>query len=209
MENEAVKSTDMCPCGSGKTFGECCSPILSGAEKAKTAEALMRARYTAYVVHNIDFIINTCESGEKIAEIDRKATEDWSNKSVWHGLKILRTEKGTENDDEGIVEFEATYTQKNIRDIHHEIGGFKKVNGEWLYSEGMIRPTTVVREGKKILSQAEEIGIECMSVSGDELDELVKSLPESYKGAIIDLGNDFRLNPIFEIDKAVATHNKE
>ena len=150
MENETVKETDKCPCCSGKSYGECCSPILSGKEKARTAEALMRARYTAYVVHNIDFIINTCESGEKIAEIDRKATEDWSNKSVWHGLKVLRTEKGGENDDEGIVEFEATYTQKNIRDVHHEIGGFKKINGEWFYSEGMIRPTTVVREGKKI-----------------------------------------------------------
>ena len=90
MENETVKETDKCPCCSGKSYGECCSPILSGKEKAKTAEALMRARYTAYVVHNIDFIINTCESGEKIAEIDRKATEDWSNKSVWHGLKVLR-----------------------------------------------------------------------------------------------------------------------
>ena len=148
--SEEIKATDACPCGSGKKFGECCSPLLTGSAKAKTAEALMRARYTAYVVHNIDFIINTCESGEKIAEIDRKATEDWSRKSEWHGLKVLRTEKGQENDEEGVVEFEAIYTQKNIRDVHHETAGFKKVNGEWLYSEGIIRPTTVVRETKKI-----------------------------------------------------------
>ena len=141
---------DKCPCGSGKTYGECCEPYITGKAKAPTAEALMRARYTAYVVHNIDFIINTCETGEKIAEIDRKATEDWSNKSTWHGLKILRTEKGGTEDEEGFVEFEATYTQKGIRDIHHEIGGFKKINGEWLYSEGLLRPTTVVREGRKI-----------------------------------------------------------
>ena len=56
----------------------------------------------------------------------------------------------TESDDEGIVEFEAEYTSKGMHDIHHEIGGFKKINGEWLYSEGMMRPTTVVREGRKI-----------------------------------------------------------
>lgn len=148
--SETIKSTDKCPCGSGKTYAECCEPLITGKSKALTAEALMRARYTAYVVHAIDFIINTCETGEQIAEIDRKATEDWSNKSTWHGLKILRTEKGTESDEEGIVEFEATYTQKGIRDIHHEIAGFKKVEGEWLYAEGMIRPTTVVRETRKV-----------------------------------------------------------
>ena len=148
--SEEFNETDACPCGSGKSYKECCAPIILGTQKAQTAEALMRARYTAYVVHKIDFIINTCETGEKIAEIDKKATENWSRNSTWHGLKILRTEKGGPEDTEGIVEFEATYTQKGIRDIHHEIGGFKKINGEWLYSEGLMRPTTVVREGRKI-----------------------------------------------------------
>jgi len=144
------KETEICPCGSGKKFGECCEPIIKGKTLAPTAEALMRARYTAYVKHEIDFIINTCEHAENIAEIDRKATEDWSKTSTWHGLKILRTEKGKENDTEGIVEFEAAYTRKQIRDVHHETGHFKKINGEWIYSVGELKTTTVVREGKKI-----------------------------------------------------------
>ncbi len=148
--SETINLTDKCPCGSGKTYGECCQPLISGKAKAATAEALMRARYTSYVVHAIDFIINTCEKGEKIAEIDRKATEDWSNKSSWQGLKILRTENGKENDEEGVVEFEATYSQKGVRDVHHEIAAFKKIDGEWLYTEGMMRPTTVVRETRKV-----------------------------------------------------------
>lgn len=143
-------TNDLCPCGSGKKYSECCEPYIKGTKKAPTAEALMRARYTSYVKQEIDYIINTCEHGEKIADIDRKATEDWSKTSTWHGLKILRTEKGTENDDEGIVEFEATYTQKGIRDVHHETGAFKKIDGEWLYVEGMIKPTTIIREGRKI-----------------------------------------------------------
>ena len=92
------ENKDLCPCGSGKNYSDCCEPIIKGTTKAPTAEALMRARYTSYVKHEIDFIINSCEKGDKIAEIDRKATEDWSNKSTWHGLKILRTEKGTEKD---------------------------------------------------------------------------------------------------------------
>ena len=58
--------------------------------------------------------------------------------------------KGTASDDEGVVEFEATYSQKGIRDVHHEIAAFKKINGEWLYNTGMVRPTTVVRDTPKV-----------------------------------------------------------
>ena len=146
-----MATTDTCPCGSGQNYSDCCEPIIKGTTPAPTAERLMRARYSAYVKHEIPFIINSCEEGEKIAEIDRKATENWSKNSTWHGLKILRTEKGTESDEEGIVEFEATYTEKSgIRDVHHETGYFKKINGAWMYSVGSVKPMTVVREGAKI-----------------------------------------------------------
>ena len=150
MSETENNTPDLCPCCSGKKYADCCQPVLNGSRKASSPEELMRARYTAYVVHDIDFIVNTVEKGEKIAEIDRKATEDWSNKSTWHGLTILRTEKGGPDDTEGIVEFEAVYTQKGIRDIHHEVAGFRKIDGQWLYSVGLMRPTTVVREGRKI-----------------------------------------------------------
>lgn len=141
----------LCPCGSGKDYDKCCEPIIKGTSKAATAEELMRARYSSYVKHEIDFIIDSCEKGEEIAEIDKAATEKWSRESRWEGLKILRTEKGSASDDEGIVEFEATYVEKNgIRDVHHETGYFRKIEGEWLYSAGNLKTTTVVREGRKV-----------------------------------------------------------
>jgi SEC-C motif domain protein len=145
-----MEEIDVCPCGSGLKFSACCEPIIKGSKKALTAEMLMRARYTAYVKHEIDFIINSCEHSDQIAEIDRKATEEWSKTSTWHGLSILHTEKGTESDEEGLVEFEAIYSQKGIRDVHHETGYFKKIDGNWLYSVGNLKTTTVVREGRKI-----------------------------------------------------------
>ena len=49
------------------------------------------------------------------------------------------------------ITLKATYTdKKGFRDIHHEIGLFKKINGEWMYSVGNVKPMTVVREGAKI-----------------------------------------------------------
>lgn len=146
-----MADNDLCPCGSGKKYAECCEPIIKRTVKVPTAEALMRARYSSYVKQEIDFIVDSCEEGKEIAAIDKKATEDWAKNSTWHGLKIIRTEKGGENDTEGTVEFEATYTDKGgLRDVHHETGYFRKINGEWLYTAGSIKTMTVVREQAKV-----------------------------------------------------------
>ena len=51
-----INELDQCPCKSGKKFGECCRPIISGEAKAKTAEELMRARYSSYVTGDVDFL---------------------------------------------------------------------------------------------------------------------------------------------------------
>ena len=56
-----MSDKDLCPCGSGKCYGECCEPVIKGSIKAPTAESLMRARYSSYVKHEIDSIIKSCE----------------------------------------------------------------------------------------------------------------------------------------------------
>lgn len=143
-------SNKICPCGSNKPYGECCEPIIKGTSLALTAEQLMRARYSAYEKHEIDFIIDSCYHEDGLNEIDRDATQSWSEESTWQGLKILRTEKGSEKDTEGVVEFQATYVRKGLRDVHHEVAVFKKIDGKWLYSSGNLKTTTVVRVGDKV-----------------------------------------------------------
>jgi SEC-C motif-containing protein len=138
-----------CPCGSGLTYSECCEPYITGAQKAPTAEALMRSRYSAYTEGAVDYIIQTCiRQGER--DIDEKATREWSEGSTWLGLKILALSKGQVDDTEGTVEFEARYEQQGRTEIHHELGRFKKQNGLWLYEDGKIIPHTVVRGSPKI-----------------------------------------------------------
>jgi len=138
-----------CPCGSGRDYADCCAPYIEGKAKAATPEILMRARYSAYATGAIDFIVNTCLRDED-HDIDVEATRKWSEKSKWEGLKILRTEKGGSADKEGKVEFIATYAQDGLRDQHHEISNFVRKDGEWLFEEGEIVPTTIVREGPKV-----------------------------------------------------------
>jgi SEC-C motif-containing protein len=138
-----------CPCGSGRPYAECCGPCITGAAPPSTAEALMRSRYSAYVEHAVDYIIDTCVRKDD-AGIDLKQTRDWSEKSRWLGLKIIAVEKGGPEDAEGTVEFEAVYERDGLRDIHHERAWFKKQEGRWLYDEGDVIPETVVRSGPKV-----------------------------------------------------------
>ncbi|MDR0554553.1 MAG: YchJ family protein [Treponema sp.] len=137
-----------CPCGSGRPYHECCEPYIIGAQKPATAEALMRSRYSAYVEHAVDYIINTCVSDGK-EKIDRKETQNWSEKSTWLGLSILSVSQGGEEDTAGTVEFEAVYERDGLKETHHETASFKKLNGQWLYDEGKVTPQTVKRDGPK------------------------------------------------------------
>ena len=51
------KPATPCPCGSGRAFGACCGPALSGERPAPTAEALMRSRYTAFTLHDTAYLL--------------------------------------------------------------------------------------------------------------------------------------------------------
>ena len=74
-----------CPCGLGESLETCCGPYLKHEKKPPTAEALMRARYTAYATGDVDFIVESHDPDRK-GEVDRKNTEAWAKQSEWLGL---------------------------------------------------------------------------------------------------------------------------
>lgn len=121
-----------CPCCSGEKFDKCCGPYLAGEKAASTAEALMRSRYTAYTKDDYDYVIRTCHSST------RPTQEDFEDdaKINWSGLEIVDTEKGLEDDDEGVVEFIARYSYKGTTLGQHERSRFVKEDGKWFYVGG-------------------------------------------------------------------------
>lgn len=140
-----------CPCGSGGPFAECCEPMLSGAVAAPTAQALMRARYTAHTRADLDFIEGTHDPQTR-AEIDRDATERWARRAEWLGLEIVATERGGLGDDDGVVEFVAHYREHAERRRYHESARFRRDStGAWVYVDGDVPETgTVRRAGPRI-----------------------------------------------------------
>jgi len=132
-----MKNEELCPCASGKTFGECCGPILNGDKKAETAAELMRARYSAYAVGDVKFLYNS--SGPEVqAEFDEKTTREWSKNATWQGLDVISAEKGGPDDEEGTVSFIAHYTANDQVCEHRENSIFRKIDGEWRFIDGTI-----------------------------------------------------------------------
>ena len=58
-EKQGLKVTiEKCYCKSGLAFSECCEPILRVLEVAPTALSLMRSRYAAYCLGDVNYSLN-------------------------------------------------------------------------------------------------------------------------------------------------------
>src|SRR5690554_7015784 len=112
-----------CPCGTEKTYDLCCATLHSGSERAETAVQLMRSRYSAFVKNQIDYIAQTHVPGT--TDFDPAEAADWATNSIWKGLEIVKTSKGEPDDNFGVVEFKAFYSDRNEKNyIHHEVAKF-------------------------------------------------------------------------------------
>lgn len=134
-----------CPCGSGLALDDCCGRFLSGGEAPPTAAELMRARYTAHTLVDLDFIEGTHDP-ESREDIDREATARWARRAEWLGLEIVAAEAGGAADARGTVEFVAHFRERGERRRHHEVARFRRGgDGHWLYVDGEAPEAGTVR----------------------------------------------------------------
>ncbi|MBI1260302.1 MAG: YchJ family protein [Rhizobiales bacterium] len=143
------KETDACPCGSGKTFGDCCAPYLAGSALPPSPEALMRSRYSAFATHNIDYLESTLLPGTR-DDFDRDGVREWAEGATWTGLEVRHTEAGGPMDQTGVVEFIAHFSMQGEPRLHHETSSFVRQDGRWWYVDGIMgaRPRKVEKIGR-------------------------------------------------------------
>lgn len=125
-------SQTMCPCDSGKAYATCCGPWHAG-EAAPTAEALMRSRYSAYVMGLEAYLIATWHPSSRPVALD--LSQQPSPKPTWLGLTVKRHENSTA--DTAVVEFVARlrYGGGSARKMH-EVSRFVREDGRWYYIDG-------------------------------------------------------------------------
>jgi SEC-C motif domain protein len=125
-------SPSACPCGQARAYAECCGRLHAGMP-APDAEALMRSRYSAYVLGNAAYLLDTWHPDTRPNDLDL-STEP---QPKWLGLEIKRHEH---HDDHSIVEFVARYKVNGRAFRMRETSRFFRVDGRWFYVDGEVNP---------------------------------------------------------------------
>ncbi len=121
-----------CPCGSSKKYSDCCAIAHRTISLVKTAEQLMRSRYTAFTMANGEYLMKSHHSTTRPIK-DQKAIEDWAKSVNWIRLEVLETTKGKQNDKKGTVKFNDYYFENGKVEVIYEKSAFVKENGLWMY----------------------------------------------------------------------------
>jgi len=121
-----------CWCGSEQGRPTCCAPLLDGIRFARTAEQLLRSRYSAYATPNADYLRRTWYPATCPTQLELPAAQQWL------GLKILHCEGGATDDSTGTVEFVARYKVHGRGHRLHEKSVFEQVGGRWFYVGGEV-----------------------------------------------------------------------
>ncbi len=122
-----MNKQDLCPCGSEKRYAECCAPFHTGECAAQAPEQLMRARYSAYVKCEVDYILRTWHESTRPKTMVLEADVQWLGVTV---------NDASESGDEGFVEYIARFKHNGRGQRLHERSRFVRENGEWFYIDG-------------------------------------------------------------------------
>ncbi len=120
-----------CPCGSGVADEACCGRWHTGAP-APTAEALMRSRYSAYVMQLVPYLLATWHAST------RPATIEFEPNTKWLGLTVKSFRETAP--DRAEVEFVARYKVGGGSAVRlHERSRFVREEGRWFYVDGDLK----------------------------------------------------------------------
>jgi len=119
-----VLPTD-CPCGSGDRYDACCARLHRRTAEAETAEELMRSRYAAYAVGDLDHVWRTWHPRTRPDALEPVPGLTWTG---------LTVEDATEDE----VEFEATYERGGTPGRLRERSRFERRRGRWVYVDGVV-----------------------------------------------------------------------
>lgn len=90
----------------------------------------MRSRYSANVLGSAGYLLASWHPSTRPPRID---LDDGVR---WRRLQIVDTARGGEGDDEGLVEFRASYRSPDGPGLVHERSRFLHEDGRWLYVDG-------------------------------------------------------------------------
>lgn len=115
-----------CPCSPEKLYEHCCKKAHLNIASVQTAEVLMRSRYTAFVLANMNYLHASHHSTTRPSKKEKRALLAWTKSVEWVRLEILNTTQNT-------VEFKAYFIENGQINLIHENSLFCIENGNWVY----------------------------------------------------------------------------
>ncbi len=175
----------LCPCGSGEPYFQCCDLFHQGLEP-ESALQLMKARYSAYVLNNPEYILKTThpassQYSENLSQWKRNVIS-FSENTEFHQLKVIDFQQ---NENMATVTFTVFISQGDKDATFTEKSFFEKRKGRWLYLRGRgesghhpevaikipHQPLALAYYGEEILTQpalpVEEITDEIKNLAAD------------------------------------------
>jgi SEC-C motif-containing protein len=125
---------DACPCGSGTAYADCCGAWHDGPRRlqAPSAEALMRSRYSAFVLGLHDYLLATWHPSTRPDRLDPEPPG-----LKWLGLEVRSA--SSQDADHATVEFIARNKVAGRAYRLHETSRFVRDGGRWFYVDGDVK----------------------------------------------------------------------
>jgi len=120
-----------CPCGNAAGYEACCGRWHHGPQRlmAPDAQTLMRSRYTAFVLDELDYLLETWHASTRPARLEANPPG-----TKWLGLEVRRHE--CQDAEHATVEFVARSRQGGRASRLHETSRFVREDGRWFYVDG-------------------------------------------------------------------------
>lgn len=121
-----------CPCRKKSEtirYATCCEPRHAGLAPARSAEALMRARYSAFALQIAPYLLETWHPSTRPPHLDFEPGRAWM---------LLKVIAAHEAGDTATVEFRAQSRQGGRVHILHEVSRFVREHERWFYLDGKI-----------------------------------------------------------------------
>jgi SEC-C motif-containing protein len=134
MAETLFEAGSPCPCGGARPYADCCGRYHAGPLllQAPDPEALMRSRYSAFVLDRRDYLLATWHPDTRPSLIEPPEPG-----LRWLGLEV-RDARLT-GPDTGEVEFVARSKLGGRAHRLHERSGFVREGGHWFYTRPLTR----------------------------------------------------------------------
>jgi len=118
-----------CDCGSGTSYVACCGRLHAGSP-AKSAEELMRSRYSAFRRGDTAYLLKSWAAESRPFSLSLDPAQEWT------GLQIERHEMTGPKT--AIVQFTATWRQGTKEGRLAETSRFRREGEGWVYIDGAV-----------------------------------------------------------------------